>query len=281
MNDTPEQQPPDRPGVRETLSAAAALMRDHPRETMLPLLAVQGPLVVGTILLTLLLYSTVFADEVYPRGGITGASQGGPEVVVLVVVVALALVLGLVGQGATIVSVGAIALGKPLTLSQALDPAFTRLGGLIALTIIFAIVGGLLTLTVVGIAAIPFLIARFGVTYQIYLLEDTGPIEALTRSWRTTHGNILRLLGIILVGIVLLVLIGLLVPVSPGPEMGPEDPFFTFRSSSGSTESIGRTARMAIDAGIQILQGGVAVPVTVFAHAALTLYYLRIREENS
>lgn len=250
-----------KPGVGETLSAAAALMRDYPRETMLPLLAVQAPLVIGTIVLTTLLYSSVFAADVYPRGGITGASEGGGQVAALVVVVALAVILGLIGQGATIVSVAAVALGKPLTLTQALDPAFTRLGGLLALTVIFAVVGGLLAITVVGLAAIPFLVARFGIAFQVYLLEETSPIEALNRSWRTMNGHMLRLLGIVLVGLALLLLIGLLVPVSPGPGWGS------------------REARMAIDALIQILQGGIGIPVTVFAHAAVTLYYLRIRED--
>ncbi len=248
--------------MRETLGAAAALMRDHPREAMLPLLAIQAPLVIGTILLTLALYGTVFADEIYPRGGITGASEGGGQVFALVVVVALAVVLGLVAQGATIVSVAAVARGKPLTIAQALDPAFTRLGGLVALTVIFAVTLGLLTITFVGIVVIPFLVARFGVAYQVYLLEETGPIDALRRSWRTMHGNMLRFLGVLIVGLALIVLIGALVPVSPGPD------------------SMSREGRMAIDAGIQILQGGVGIPVTVFAHAAVTLYYLRIREET-
>ena len=246
----------------ETLSAAAALMRDHPRETMLPLLAVQAPLVIGTILVTILLYNSVFLDEVYPRGGITGANEGGGQVFALVVVVAVAVVLGLIGQGATIVSVAAVALGRPLSVTEALDPAFTRLGGLSALTIIFAVVAGLLAVTFIGLAVIPFLVARFGIAYQIYLIEETGPIEALTRSWRTMHGNMLRLLAIVVIGFVLVVLIGLLVPVSPGPG------------------SMSRGGRMAIDALIQILQGGVAIPLTAFAHAAITLYYLRIREEN-
>ena len=245
----------------ETLSAAAALMRDHPRETMLPLLAMQAPLVLGTILLTVVLYNTVFAGEVYPQNGITGADEGG-QLVALVVVAALAVVLGLVGQGATIVSVAAMALGRPLTLTQALDPSFTRLGGLIALTVIFVVVAGLLALTIVGLAVIPFLIGRFGIAYQVYLLEEVGVIEALSRSWRTMQGNMLRLLGIILVGFALLILIGLLVPVSPGPE------------------SMNRGARMLIDALLQILQGAIAIPLAAFAHAAVTLYYLRIREEN-
>jgi hypothetical protein len=248
--------------VGETLSAAAALMRDHPRETMLPLLAVQAPLVIGTIVVTILLYNSVFLDEIYPRGGITGANEGGGQLFALVVVVAVAVVLGLIGQGATIVSVAAAAVGRPLTLTQALDPAFTRLGGLIALTLIFVVAGGLLVLTIVGLAVIPFLVARFGVAFQVYLIEETGPIEALTRSWRTMQGNMLRLLAIVIVGFMLVVLIGLLVPVSPGPE------------------SMSRGGRMAIDALIQILQGGVAIPLTAFAHAAITIYYLRIREEN-
>ena len=258
----PASQTPERPGVGETLSATAALMRDHPRETMLPLLAVQAPLVIGTIVLTIVLYNSVFIDEVYPRGGITGASEGGGPVFALVVVVAAAVVLGLIGQGGTIVSVAAVALGRPLTLTQALDPAFTRLGGLIALTLIFAVAAGLLAITFIGLAVIPFLVARFGIAYQVYLIEETGPIEALTRSWRTMSGNMLRLLAIIVIGFVLVVLIGLLVPVSPGPD------------------SMSRGGRMLIDALIQILQGGVAIPLTAFAHAAVTLYYLRIREEN-
>ena len=252
----------DKPGVGETLSAAAALMRDFPRETMLPLLAIQAPLVVGTILLTALLYSSVFADEMYPRGGITGATEGAGQIFALVIVVALALILGLIAQGATIVSVAAVAVGRPVTLTQALDPAFTRLGGLIVLTVVFAIVGGLLALTIVGLAVIPFLVGRFGIAYQVYLLEGLGPIETLTRSWRTMQGNMLRLLGVIIVGVGLALLIGLLVPVSPGPE------------------SMSRGLRMLIDALLQILQGGIAIPVAAFAHAAITLYYLRIREEN-
>ena len=194
------------------LSAAAALMRDFPRETMLPLLAIQTPLVIGTILLTVLLYSSVFADEVYPRGGITGATEAGAQVIVL--------------------------------------------------TVIFTVVGGLLAFTIVGLAVIPFLIARFGVAYQVYLLEQTSPIEALTRSWRTMQGNMLRLLGIMVIGLALAFLIGALVPVSPGPE------------------SASRELRMAIDAGLRILQGGILIPVAAFAHASITLYYLRIREET-
>ena len=245
----------------ETLSATAALMRDHPRETMLPLLAIQAPLVVGTILLTILLYTSVFADEIYPRGGITAANEEGGQIFVLLVVLAVGAVLGLVAQGATILSVAGVALGQPLTLTQALDPAFTRLGGLIVLTVIFIAVGGLLALTIVGLAVIPFLVARFGVAYQVYLLEQVGPIEALTQSWRTMQGNMLRLLGLILVGLVLILIIGALFPPFPAPDS--------------------RTAQMAIDALQRILQGGAAIPVAAFAHAAITLYYLRIRKEPS
>jgi len=255
--------PTRRPGVGETLGAAAKLMRDFPRETMLPLLAIQAPLVLGTIFLTVLLYSTAFSDEIYPRGGLTSASEDSTQVFVLILVVAVGAVLGLVGQGATIVSVAAIALGNRLTLSEALDPAFTRLGGLLLLTLIFAIAGGLLAFTIVGLAVLPFLVARFGVAYQVFLLEKVSPIEALKKSWSMMHGNMLRLIGIILVGFLLILLIGALVPVSPAPG------------------SMSQQLRMLIDAGLLILQGGTAIPAAAFAHAAITLYYLRIREETS
>lgn len=262
MNEEPTPgfpQPAEKPGVGETLSAALGLMRDYPRETMLPLLTIQAPLVLGTILLSVLLYSSVFADEVYPRGGLTSASDDTGQVFVLVVVVALATIVGIIGQAATIVSVAAAALGQPVTLTQALDPAFTRLGGLIGLTIIFGVAGALLLITFVGLALIPFLVARFGVAYQVYLLEQVGPIEALTRSWQAMHGHMLRLLGVMLVGVALVLVVGLLVPASPGPE------------------SVAREWRMAADAGIRILQGGIAIPIAAFAHASITLYYLRIR----
>ena len=260
-----------KPGVRETLSAAAALMRDHPRETMLPLLAVQAPLVIGTILLTLLLYSSVFADEVYPPGGIIGVREGGGQAVAFALVLAVGVVLGAVGLGATIVSIGAVAEGKRLQVTEAFDLAFTRLGGLLALTAIFLIGAGFLTVLagtgfiIVGVAAAAaalYLLSRVGIAYQVYLLEEVGPLEALGRSWKRTQGNMLRLLGVILVGAALLLLIGLLVPVSPGPD------------------AASRGTRMAVDALLQILQGGIAIPLTVFAHTALTLYYLRIREAN-
>ncbi len=255
--------PPAKPGVRETLVAAAALMRDHPLQTMLPLAAVQAPLVLGTSIVTALLYTTVFADDVYPQRGLTGVDEGGAPLFALMVLLAIAALLGLVGLGATIVSVGALAEGRPLSLTEALDPAFSRLGGLVALLAMFMGGAMLLAVTIIGLLALPWLATRFGVAFQIYLLEETGPVEALGRSWRLMHSNMLRLLALILLGLALVLVIGLLVPASPG--MGEAS----------------RGARIVIDALLQIVQGAIAIPVTVFAHAAVTLYYLRIREART
>lgn len=271
MTSGPEQQlsqQPDRPGVGETLSAAAALLRDHPRETMLPLLAVQAPLVIGTILVTILLYSSVFANEVYPRGGITGVTEGGGQALVFGLVLAVALVFGSVGVGATVVSIGAIAQGRSLGLSEAFDPAFSRLGGLLGVTGILllgsvalaALAGtGVLILAIAALAALLYFATRLGITYQVFVLEEVGPVQAVGESWRRMQGNMLPLLGILLVILAVVALIGLLVPASPGPG------------------SLAREWRMAIDALLRILQGGIVIPVAAFAHAAITLYYLRIR----
>ncbi len=258
-----------RVGVGETLRAALALMRDHPRETMAPLALTQGPVAAVTVLAGIALYATAFAGEPYPDGGLAGASGGAP-LAALVTLQAAAAVLGLVGAGATIVSVAALAKGRPIGLREAFDPAFTRLGRLIALAAILLVAGvllaALMTLqaaaAVVGLAALPFLLPRVAVAFQALMLEDAGPLEALRRSWRLTHGHMLRLLGILIAAIVILAAIAFLAPTVPGPE------------------EAGRGARMAIDAAIQALQTGLFIPAGAFAHGAVTLYYLRIREDQ-
>lgn len=247
--------------VGETLRAALALMRDRPRETIAPLALVQGPVAVATILAGIVLYTTAFADEPWPAGGLAGATGGGP-LAAQVTLSAASVVLGLVGAGATIVSVAALAEGRPVALREAFDPAFTRLGRLIALAAILIAGFIVLALTIVGVAAIPFLAPRVSAAFQAIMLEDAGPLEALRRSWRLTHGHMLRLLAILIVIIVVLFAIAFLAPTVPGPE------------------EAGRGARMAIDAAIQLLQTALFVPAGAFAHGAVTLYYLRIREEQ-
>ena len=247
--------------VGETLRAALALMRDRPRETIAPLALVQGPVAIATILAGLALYATVLADEPWPAGGLAGASGGAP-LAAQVTLSAASVVLGLVGAGATIVSVAALAEGRPVDLREAFDPAFTRLGRLIALAAILIAGVVVLALTIVGVAAIPFLAPRVSAAFQAIMLEDAGPLEALRRSWRLTHGHMLRLLAILIVIVVVLFAIAFLAPTVPGPE------------------EAGRGVRMAIDAAIQLLQTAIFVPVWAVALGAFTLYYLRIREEQ-
>lgn len=248
-----------RAGAGETLRAALALMRDHPRETMAPLAAVQVPLAIAATLVTVLLYATVFADETYPQRGLTGASEGGPFAA-FVLVAAVTVVLGLVGMGATIVSVEAVARGRPVGPREALDPAFTRLGGLVALAGTLIVGAAALAFTIVGLAAIPFLGLRVALAPQALMLEGTGAFPSLRRSWGLMRGNMLRLLVILLAVIAVPLILGLLAPISPAPG------------------EAGRAARMAIDAGLQALQTAIAIPFGAFASTALTLYYLRIRE---
>lgn len=248
-----------RAGAGETLRAALALMRDHPRETMAPLAVVQVPLVIAATLVTVLLYATVFAGETYPQRGLTGASEGGPFAA-FVLLAAITVVLGLVGMGATIVSVEAVAHGRPVGPREALDPAFTRLGGLVVLggTLIVGVAA--LAATIVGVVAIPFLGLRIALAPQALMLEQAGAFPSLRRSWGLMRGNMLRLAVILLAVVAVPLVLSLLAPASPGPG------------------EAGRAARMAIDAGLQALQTAIAIPFGAFASTALTLYYLRIRE---
>lgn len=260
------------PRAGETLRAALALMRDHPRETMAPLAAVQVPLAIAATLVTVLLYATVFAGETYPQRGLAGANEGGPFAA-FVLLAAVTVVLGLVGMGATIVSVEAVARGRPVGPREALDPAFTRLGGLVALggTLIVgaaalaALIVGLVAVlgpvaAIVGLAAFSFLALRIALAPQALMLEQAGAFPSLRRSWGLMRGNMLRLAIILLAVVAVPLILSLLAPASPGPG------------------EAGRAARMAIDAGLQALQTAIAIPFGAFASTALTLYYLRIRE---
>ena len=252
-----------RPGVGGTLRAAFQLIREHPRETLLPFAVIQIPLVVATIVATIVLYNTAFSDEIYPRGGLFGVDEAGGQLFALALVAGIVVLFSLVGWSATIIATAGIASGESVSLSEALDPAFTRLGGLVGLTLL--ILGGtvLLAASVVGVVALPYLAIRLGVAFQVYLLEDVGPIESLRRSWQIMKGNMLRLFGVVLVVSGIALLIGLLLSANPDPE------------------NASRSTRMTIDAVLQVVQGAFAIPAAVFAHAATTIYYLRIREAKT
>ena len=94
---------------------------------------------------------------------------------------------------------------------------------------------------------------RLAVAFQAFLLDEAGPVEAISDSWRMTSDNMPRLLGVVLLAVVAVTAI---------------------------QAGLGYALRPAPDALQIILMGLIGITMAVFGAAALTLYYLRIQETS-
>lgn len=253
---TPAVPPP--PGVFDTISDTFELLRRHPRATMLPFAAISIPVGIAAAMASAVLFLTRFDDEPYVRSVFDGDIARGP-LFALVIILVISSLFAVVGHAASIVAVASAARGEPLSLSRALDPAFTRMGGLVLLSLILVAGAGALAFTLVGLLVLPYLLLRFGLAFQTFMLEESAPLQALLSSWRLMSGHMLRLLGLVLIigfGVGVYVAI---ISVSPLGEDAP------------------RNARIATDAVLDSLRAVLVVPAAVFYQAALTLYYLKVR----
>ena len=245
------------PGVFETLGASVQLMRDHPLQLMIPFGIVQGLIVIEQL--------TVW--------GLTLDGGGLPMGWDLLHSIAVSLV-GTIGWAAAIVAVGALAEGSRPSLATAFTPVLRRLLPLFALFVLDLVILLLAALPicvtagiaaaadadpwlivvlslVIGLPLVLYLMTRLAVAFQAFLLEDAGPVEAISESWHMTSDNLPRLLGVVLLAVVAVAAI---------------------------QAGLGYALRPAPDALQIVLMGLIGIPTAVFGAAALTLYYLRIRE---
>jgi len=257
-----------------TVRDAFHLVRRNPKETMLPLFAVEVPVVVFVTIVTTLLYFTVFKDEPFRQQEDLFTEGSAGAVFAFVLLTAANALFSQVARGATIVSIAGLIRGKRLSLSESLDPAFTHMGGLLALA--FMMFGGavVLGLTVVGIIILPVLALRFALTVEAYMLDGGSPIEALRRSWRVMGGasrganafaGIMTPLMLRLLAVFVLLVLLIAVPV-------------LLVQSISELVSGGRTAQVWLSGGIAVLQTVLFVPVFAWVSAALTSFYLQARD---
>lgn len=243
--------------------AGFRLLRENPRQSLLPFAAIMAPVTAVTIVISVVAYLTVFSDEDYPVGGLlTIAGTGGPLFASLCLL-AVAVLFGAVAQGAAVVGDAAASQRKDLALSAALDPAFTRLGGLLALVLIVVGVVGGLAITVVGIPVAIFLALRWAFAIPAFMIEDMSPGAALGRSWNLSRGHFWRLLG--LAGVFLLVFL----------------PLGLLNSLPIAWESAERDTRVILDGLAALLAGLASIPAAAFLTAATTTYYLRLKEGHA
>lgn len=234
------------------------MLREHPR-TMLPFVVTQVPVVLLGAGASAALYATVFSED-EPFQDTNDLFRDGPSgpLFAFLVIQAVSLLFSLVGTTATMLAVESAAGSKPQPLSASLDRPFSRMGGLLALFAVFAliIVSGALLVTLV---AIPYVLVRLAVAFNALISENLAPRAALERSWRLMKGNILRFLVLTLA----LLPAALLVFVVNSLSWGDEE-------SARSTQLTSETVRVVV--------GGVlSIPFLTFITATTTIFYLKIR----
>ena len=104
---------------------------------------------------------------------------------------------------------------------------------------------------VVGLPPFLYVVTRLALAFQAFMLDDAGPAGAIAESWRLSADNIPRLFAVLLVTLV---------------------------ATTAIQTGVSYVVQPAGDPAAIILNSVVAVPLAAFAVAALTLYYLRIRE---
>ena len=177
---------------------------------------------------------------------------------------------------AVIVASAALANAQLAGTATALTSVFQRLLPLLALfvllllTLLLAVVPGFVTAgiavaagaddwlvitlsTVVGLPLMLYVMTRLALVYQVFLLDDAGPAQAISESWTLAGGNMMRLLAITLITL-----------------------------AAASTVQVGIVALLGLAGDTARIVGGglTGIPLTVFGVVALTLYYLRIRETS-
>lgn len=245
------------------LKESVRLMRTCPRATLVPMATIQIPLTIVIAVVSLVLYSTIFHDQTYPTGGIYGVTEAGRPLFAMVIVLAVNGLFAFVAQGATTIAVAGTARGKAPRVAESLDPAFTRMGSLVGLALI--LIGGTVALafSIVGLIFLPFFALRMALAINALMLENLTPLQALRQSWRMTRGNMLRLLGVLL-------LTGLVVFI----------PVLVIQLLGLLAADSGRTTRMIADTILSIVDGVVAIPFVVLPIAVTTLFYLDLKARN-
>lgn len=240
------------------------LLNSFPRPLLLPLMVTQLP---ATIIASAAYFTLLW--RIFPEVDYQGVPQLDEQprnyMLSLFIINGAFWLFTLVGIAGTIVATRAASEGEALTLSAALDPGFTRLGGLLVLGAVFL---GLTLATLVGVIVLIYVAWRFGLAIQQYVLGESGVYGALGRSWLLMRGRMLRFAGMLLSLAPLslaVVAAGLLLA---GLAILPLAALEPSRLTELAASSIGAT-----------VIGIFAVPVSAYIAVATTLFYINVRSE--
>ena len=186
--------------VRPTVRAAWALVREHPRESVLPSLLIEVPVTLIIAVVTAVMFLTVFGDNQFKLATDLDGDDTQGVVFLLLLGAGVQALFAQVAHGATIAGVASVLRGKPGGATAALDAAFARMGALLLMAVILVIFGTLLLVSLVGIVLVPLLLIRLSMSYEALMVNNLRVTQAFARSWRLTSGHVLRILGTLLFG---------------------------------------------------------------------------------
>jgi hypothetical protein len=120
-----------------------------------------------------------------PRAALAGTLLIYLALVMLTLVVSLLAVL--LAQGATVIAVSELYLGRPITIAESFRRVRGDLGMLLGVLILngLAILAGFVLLIIPGI----YIMCRLLISIPAALVENLGPVEALERSFSLTASN--------------------------------------------------------------------------------------------
>jgi hypothetical protein len=248
-----------------TWRRAYQLIRAYPEATMLPLLVTQLPLAFLNAGAYFFLFYKAFPDAEYDQFNFVKDAPPG-LIFGLLLTNAIYSLFSLVGVAATIVSVKAALSGRPLSLSQSLDPAFTRMGGLLALGVVFNVLAGV---TILGVVIAIYFVIRFGLALHAYILEGRSAARSLGGSWTLLRGRMLRFSGLLLT--LIPVLVGLLFVASI---------ILTLLMLPFGVEDPSRTLGLALNCVAFLVLGILLIPFGAYVSSATTIFYLSAKEQS-
>ena len=240
------------------------LINDDRRALLLPLVVTQLPAALLSSAALFVLLWRVFPEVDY-QGLPNAEEQPRNYLLGLLLIAGAYWMFTLVGVAGTIIATRAIAAGEAVSLSSSLDPGFTRMGGLLVLG---AILLGLVIATLFGLIVLLYVLWRFGLVLQQYLLGGSGPYGALGKSWLLLRGRMLRFAGMLLT-LLPLSISAVAIGVFAGGLLALPLTFF-------------EPSRALDLAGISIVGavlGPFAVLVSAYIAVATTLFYLQVRAE--
>lgn len=241
---------------------ALGVMRRNPRETLFPIAVTQLPFAVITAVVFYYLFSSRYPDAKFDTFDWINTAPNGVRLTMVIVGAAQSL-FSLVGAGGTMVSVAALIRGKPISLANALDPAFTRMGGLLLIGALFY---GIVVVSAIGIVVMLYFLVRWGLALQVYMLEGKSIGGSLAESWRMLRGRMWAFFALLLATIpfALALLIGVSVVMAIA--------FAPFGAEPGRSLDL-------VFQSIAIFAVGVTlVPAGAYLATTTTLFYLSAKE---